>query len=153
MVYAMIYSIFLFCLYHGIYRRWYIPPLGWYIPPFGGIYYEATFQMARGRLSPSQPSSEAASAARLADSELRLRVTYHTSSGPSAGPGRGRGGPRLSVLWSEKRLGLRAEPGGRLLDDPALSPPGSESLLGRTAESARRAGGERGPGRRRRDLP
>jgi hypothetical protein len=32
MVYTMIYTIFLFCIYHGIYLRWYIPLLGWYIP-------------------------------------------------------------------------------------------------------------------------
>ena len=32
MVYIMIYTIFLFCIYHGIYLRWYIPLLGWYIP-------------------------------------------------------------------------------------------------------------------------
>jgi hypothetical protein len=32
MVYTMIYTTFLFCIYHGIYLRWYIPLLGWYIP-------------------------------------------------------------------------------------------------------------------------
>jgi hypothetical protein len=32
MVYTMIYTIFLFCIYHGIYQRWYTPLLGWYIP-------------------------------------------------------------------------------------------------------------------------
>jgi hypothetical protein len=40
MVYNMIYTIFLFCIYHGIYLRW--PGIYHF---WGGIYHEATFRV------------------------------------------------------------------------------------------------------------